>query len=223
MLAGEVADEVRLVLPHESALVRQLVAHGSGNGEERAVHVDVRFHGEGEVHAGDVGVAHELGEQHGLGRGVERTGKHRVGLGQRSHVFRGLAGVGLETAAGCGVAVGTVVDGRPGVVHLVGQVLAEGRKLGRARRGQVESGVLGEGEPVVVEAAHEREEAVTHGHHRQHRGRRPPQHEPPPSRVPHQGHRVEDEPSDAEREKRHHDPLRHRPGRKRGQKAPGRG
>ena len=193
VLAGEVSDEVRLVLAHESALVGHLVSHGGGDGEERPVGVDVRLHGEGEVHAGDVGVAHQLREEHGLGRGVQRTGECRIALGQGLHVRDGLVGVGPEAAAGFGVLIGNRSRigvgsggafgarrrvaairlrflGRAGcrsylgtrLVHVSGQVLAEHCQLGGGRFPQLESGVLGEGVAVIVQPAHEGEDAVGH-------------------------------------------------------------
>ena len=152
--------------------------HGGGDGEERPVGVDVRLHGEGEVHAGDVGVAHQLREEHGFGRGVQRPRERRVAFGQRLHVRDGLVGVGPEAAARFGVLVGdrghfgagsggfslVCCRGHLGarLVHVSGQVLAERCQLCGGRFPQLESGVLGEGVAVVVQPAHEGEDAIGH-------------------------------------------------------------
>ena len=205
--------------------MRQLVGHGPRNDEERVVHVDVRLHREGEEHAADIRVRHQLGCEHRLRRRVQRPFQHRVLLGQLPHGLHRLLRVLLELA-GFGIEqVRVVAQLRPRLAQLVGERCSERHKLllalSRINVGllHVVTGVLGEGVPVVVQPAQGREQEV----HRAADG-----HDPHRAAVGHHEARAlahdelanaEDEVAWAEQQEQRRNPLGHREAHKRRQKS----
>ena len=148
--------------------MRQLVGHGPRNDEERVVHVDVRLHREGEEHAADVRVRHQLGGEHRLRRRVQRPIQHRVLLGQLPHGLHRLLRVLLELA-GLGVEqVRVVAQLRSRLAQVVGQGGREPHELLLALRRvgvgffHIVAGVLGEGVAVVVQPAQSGEQKIHH-------------------------------------------------------------
>ena len=84
--AGHVADEVGLVLPHETLEVAQLVADGVWDVVAGHLPVVVGLHGKGGVDAAELLHGENAGHQQGLGTGVKSVQVRE----QLSQMFHGL-------------------------------------------------------------------------------------------------------------------------------------
>ena len=60
IIAGQIRNKIRLILPHKAADVGKLMAHGGGDPIGRLVYIDVRLRDIRKNHTSQLNIAHDL-------------------------------------------------------------------------------------------------------------------------------------------------------------------